>query len=59
MANICETAIAFFATTEKHTDKLVNFYNKLTDLKKSKGRFPIYFNSVYIAEQFGIDTKHI
>ena len=49
MANICETAIAFFATTEKHTDKLVNFYNKLTDLKKSKGRFPIYFNSVYIA----------
>ena len=59
MANICETAIAFFATTEKYTDKLVDFYNKLTDLKKSKERFPIYFNSVYIAEQFGIDTKHI
>lgn len=59
MANICETTIAFFATTEKYTDKLVDFYNKLTDLKKSKERFPIYFNSVYIAEQFGIDAKHI
>lgn len=59
MANICETTIAFFATTEKYTDKLVDFYNKLTDLKKSKERFPIYFNSVYIAEQFGIDVKHI
>lgn len=59
MANICETAIAFFATNEKYTDKLVDFYNKLTDLKKSKERFPIYFNSVYIAEQFGIDAKHI
>ena len=59
MANICETTIAFFATTEKYTDKLVDFYNKLTDLKKSKERFPIYFNSVYIAEQFGIDTKRI
>lgn len=59
MANICETTIAFFATTEKYTDKLVDFYNKLTDLKKSKECFPIYFNSVYIAEQFGIDAKHI
>lgn len=59
MANICETTIAFFATTEKYTDKLVDFYNKLTDLKKSKERFPSYFNSVYIAEQFGIGTKHI
>ena len=59
MANICETTVAFFATTEKYTDKLVDFYNKLTDLKKSKERFPIYFNSVYIAEQFGIDAKHI
>lgn len=59
MANICETTIAFFATTEKYTDKLVDFYNKLTDLKKSKERFPIYFNSVYVAEQFGTDTKHI
>ena len=59
MANICETAIAFFATAEEYTDKLVDFYNKLTDLKKSKERLPIYFNSVYIAEQFGIDTKHI
>ena len=59
MANICETTVAFFATTEKYTDKLVDFYNKLTDLKKSKERFPIYFNSVYIAEQFGMDAKHI
>ena len=59
MANICETAIAFFATAEEYTDKLVDFYSKLTDLKKSKERFPIYFNSVYIAEQFGIDAKHI
>lgn len=59
MANICETAIAFFATAEEYTDKLVDFYSKLTDLKKPKERFPIYFNSVYIAEQFGIDTKHI
>ena len=59
MSNICETTIAFFATTEKYTDKLVDFYNKLTDLKKSKERFPIYYNSIYIAEQFGIDAKHI
>lgn len=59
MANICETTVAFFATTEKYTDKLVDFYNKLTDLKKSKERFTIYFNSVYIAEQFGMDAKHI
>ena len=59
MANICETAIAFFATAEEYTDKLVDFYNKLTDLKKSKERFPAYFNSIYIAEQFGINTKYI
>lgn len=59
MANICETTIAFFATAEEYTDKLVDFYNKLTDLKKSKERFPVYFNSIYIAEQFGINTKYI
>lgn len=59
MANICETAIAFFATAEEYTDKLVDFYNKLSDLKKSKERFPVYFNSIYIAEQFGINTKYI
>lgn len=59
MANICETAIAFFATAEEYTDKLVDFYNKLTDLKKSKERFSVYFNSIYIAEQFGINTKYI
>lgn len=59
MANICETAIAFFATAEEYTDKLVDFYNKLTDLKKSKDQYPVFFNSIYIAEQFDVDTKHI
>lgn len=58
MANICETTIAFFATTEKYTDKLVDFYNKLTDMQKSKERLQ-NFDSIYIATKLGINTKWI
>lgn len=58
MANICETAIAFFATDEKYTDKLVDFYNKLTDMQKSKESLQ-NFDSIYIATKLGINTKWI
>ena len=58
MSNICETAIAFFATDDKYTDKLMDFYNRLTDLQTFFETEP-NFNSIYLAAQFGIDSRHV